>query len=111
MTDERKNFKKEWPKIKKQLLDFSQQAVQMAKKGEKEFLRISHRGKLHINSTALTLKKEHLYHLIGQEYVRAKCPSAPTAKLKQLLEEFSKIEKDQKTLDRQIKSGPVQKPV
>ena len=105
MTEERK-FTKEWPKIKKQLLDFSQQAVQMAKKGEKEFVRLSHRGKLHINSTALTLKKEHLYHLVGQEYLRAKCPSAPTLKLKQLVEEFSKIDKDQKALDRQIKSGP-----
>ena len=106
MTDERKDFKKEWPKIKKQLLDFSQQAVEMAKKGEKEFIRLSERGKLHINSTALTLKKEHLYHLIGQEYVKAKCPAAPTAKLKQLIEEIEKIEKDRRTLDRQIKVAP-----
>lgn len=105
MTNEQKDFKKEWPKIKKQLLDFSQQAVQMAKKGEKEFVRLSHRGKLHINSTALTLKKEHLYHLIGQEYIRAKCPAEPTAKLKQLIEEMQSIDKEQKTLDRQIKSG------
>src|SRR5262245_51833993 len=102
MTDEKK-FTKEWPKIKKQLLDFSQQAVQMAKKGEKEFVRLSHRGKLHINSTALTLKKEHLYHLIGQEYVRAKCPAAPTPKLKQLVGEFEKIDKEQRGLERQIK--------
>jgi hypothetical protein len=108
MTDD-KRFQKDWPKIKKQLLDFSQQAVQMAKKGEKEFIRLSNRGKLHINSTALTLKKEHLYHLIGQEYIRAKCPATPTAKLKQLVEEIGKIDKDQKTLDRQIKSGQVQR--
>ena len=103
MTNQKK-FKEDWPQIKKQLLDFSQQAVQMAKKGEKEFVRLSHRGKLHLNSTALTLKKEHLYHLIGQEYIRAKCPSEPTPKLKQLVDEISRIEREQKTLERQIKS-------
>ena len=105
MSEEKRNFKKEWPKIKKQLLDFSQQAVHMAKKGEKEFVRLSHRGKLHLDSTALSLKREHLYHLIGQEYVRAKCPAKPTAKLKQLIEEVDQIEKEQKALGRQIKTN------
>ena len=109
MVLEKKDFKKEWPKIKKQLLDFSQQALHMAQKGEKEVVRLSQRGKLHLNSTALTLKKEHLYHLIGQEYIRAKCPSAPTAKLKQLVDEFNKIEKDHKALERQIKTGTGEK--
>ena len=106
MADEGKNFKKEWPKIKKQLLEFSQQAVQMAKKGEKEFIRLSHRGKIHLDSTALSLKKEHLYHLIGHEYVRAKCPSAPTPKLKELVGEMNQIERDLKNLERQIKPNP-----
>jgi hypothetical protein len=104
MTEKKKDFKEEWPKIKQQLLDFSQQAVQMAKKGEKEFVRLSRRGKIHLDATALRLKQEHLYHLIGQEYVRAKCPAAPTAKLKQLIAEVNQIEKEQKTLGRQIKT-------
>ena len=104
MTDKKSDFKEEWPKLKQQLLDFSQQAVKMAKKGEKEFIRLSRRGRIHLDSTALRLKSEHLYHLIGQEYVRAKCPSKPTLKLKQLIEEVNQIEKEQKNLSRQIKS-------
>ena len=77
----------------------------MAKKGEKQFVRLSHRGKLHLDSTALSLKREHLYHLIGQEYVHAKCPAKPTAKLKGLIEEVNQIEKDRKALGRQIKTN------
>ena len=101
---ERKDFQKEWPKIKKQLMSFSQQAMQMAKKGEREFVRLSKRGKLHLDSTALNLKKEHLYHLIGQEYIRAKCPDKPNAKLQQLIDEVASIDKEQKTLKHQISS-------
>ena len=101
---ERKDFQKEWPKIKKQLTSFSQQAMQMAKKGEREFVRLSKRGKLHLDSTALNLKKEHLYHLIGQEYIRAKCPAKPNAKLQQLIDEVASIDKEQKTLKQQISS-------
>ena len=101
---EKKDFEKEWPKIKKQLMSFSQQAMQMAKKGEKEFVRLSQRGKLHLDSTALNLKKEHLYHLIGQEYIRAQCPVKPNAKLQQLIDEVANIEKEQKILKRQIGS-------
>lgn len=86
-------------------MDFSRQAVQMAKKGEKEFIRLSRRGKMHLDATALGLKKEHLYHLIGQEYIRAKYPSTPTPKLKQLIAEFERIEKEKKSLGRQIKSS------
>ena len=104
MTEERKNLQKEWPKIKKQLLSFSQQAMRMAKKGEKEFVRLSQRGKFHLDSTALNLKKEHLYHLIGQEYIRAKCPTKPNQKLQQLVDEVADIEKEQKTLKRQMSS-------
>src|SRR3989338_2610164 len=104
MTEGKKDFQKEWPKIKKQLLDFSRQAGQVVKKGEKEFVRLSHRGKLHLDATALGLKKEHLYHLIGQEYVRAKYSSTPTPKLKQLIAEFETIEKEKKSLGRQIKT-------
>ena len=102
MSQGERNFKEEWPKIKKQLLNFSHQAIRMVKKGEKEFVRLSHRGRLHLDTTALGLKREHLYHLIGQEYIRAKCPSTPTAKLKQLVEEVNKIEKEQKALGRQL---------
>ena len=105
MTEERKNLQREWPKIKKQLLSFSQQAMRMAKKGEKGFLRLSQRGKLHLDSTALNLKKEHLYHLVGQEYIRAKCPAKPTQKLQQLVDEVADIEKDQKALKRQMSSA------
>ena len=101
---ERKDFQKEWPKIKKQLMNFSQQAMRMAKKGEKEFMRLSQRGKFHLDSTALNLKKEHFYHLIGQEYIRAKCPAKPNAKLQQLIDEVASIEKAQKTLKYQISS-------
>ena len=104
MSEGRNDFKQEWPKIKKQLFNFSKQAVDMAQKGEEEFVRLSQKGKLHLNATTLSLKKNYLHHLIGQEYTRAKCPAAPTPKLKQLIEKVNKIDQEKKIVDRQIKS-------
>ncbi len=105
MSEGRNDFKQDWTKIKENLLDFSQQALDMAKKGEEQLIKFSQKGRLHLNSAALKLKKEHLYHLIGQEYIRAKCPAAPTPKLKRLIDELNKIDQERKILARKIKSG------
>ena len=63
------DFQKEWPKIKKQILDLSQDAMDLVKKGEKEAVRLSHEAKRHLDSTAISLKKERLLYLIGKEYI------------------------------------------
>ena len=96
------NFRKEWPKIKRQLVKVSQDALTLAKKGEKEIVRLSQVGKVHVDATALNLKLEHLYHLIGKEYVTAECPPAPTPKLKGWVEECLKIDKDIKELKKRL---------
>jgi hypothetical protein len=92
------DFKKEWPHLKKELTRMSTEAIKMVKKGEDEIVRYSHIGKMHLDITALKLKKEHLYHLVGKEYVQAATPKAPTAKLQKYLAEIQKIEKDIKDL-------------
>ena len=97
------DFKKEWPRIKKELTKVSQEALALAKKGEKELVRVSHLGRLHVDSTAVRLKKEHLYHLIGKEYVRARCPGTKTPRLKELVEELRALEQDSRKLARQMK--------
>lgn len=104
------DLKKEWPKIKKQLIQVSKEALTLAKKGEKEVIRISKQGKLHIDATALTLKKEHLYHIIGKEYVEANFPGEHTSKLQRLIDEIEKIDKQlaalkKKTGAKQVKTG------
>ena len=98
------DFKKEWPKIKKELVQISKEAIKLAKKGEKELIKISHKGKMQIDSTALNLKKEHLYHLIGKEYVRNNCPSTQSAKIKKLIHEVKKLDKLIAVLKRKIKA-------
>ena len=98
------DFKKDWEKTRQQLTQFSKEALVLAKKGEQEFVKFSHRGKLHLDSTAIDLKREQLYYLIGKEYVKAKAPAGPTAALTKLLEELAKINKEQKTVRNELKN-------
>jgi len=102
-------MKKEWPKIKKELVRVSQEALDLAKKGEEELIKITQKGKLHVDTTALNLKKEHLFLRIGKEYVRGKRPSTQTAKMKQLLGELDKLEKEIKTTKGKLKASPKKK--
>ena len=98
------DFKKEWETIKNQLIRFSKEASEVAKKGEEELVKFSHRSKLHFDSAAANLKKEGLYYLIGREYVRQK-DHGRSAKLSKLLEEFRNMEKDERSLKRKLKSA------
>lgn len=97
-----KDFTKEWEATKKQLVKFGKEATAMAKKGEKELLRFSQQGKIQIDATATNLKMEKLYYSIGKEYVNAQTPSTPTAKLKKLIDDLSKLEKQQRALKRKL---------
>ena len=98
------DFKKEWPKIKNELIRVSKDAMALAQKGEEEVIRFSKKGKLHIDVTAIKLKEERLYNMIGKEYIKAKCPSAPTDQLKKLIAEWKQLEKEMKALNRKIKA-------
>lgn len=90
---EQYDFKKEWPRIKKELARVSKEAVDLAKKGEKELVKLSKQGKQQLDVAVLNLKKKHLFHKIGEEYVKAQFAEAHTPQLKKLTEELSKIDK------------------
>ncbi len=98
------DFSKDWEKAKKQLNQLSKEAVVLAKKGEQEFMKFSHRGKLHLESTSIDLKREQLYYLIGKEYVKANAPAQPTEAITKLLGELEKINKEQKTVRAELKN-------
>lgn len=97
------DLKKEWPEIKDKLRKLSREAMELAKKGEKELRHVSKKGMLHIDAAALHLKKEHLYHHVGKEYIQAQCPSAPAAQLKKYVDEVAKIDREIKALERLAK--------
>jgi hypothetical protein len=97
------DFKKEWEKTRDQLAKFSKEAAKVAKKGEQELVKFSRRSKLHIDATAISLKKEHLYYLIGKEYTKENTPAEPTPKLAKLINELKKADKEQQTLNRKLK--------
>ena len=101
----RYDFKKDWPRIKKQLTELSDEAKVLVKKGEKELVKLTKESKRHIDATALHLKKEHLYHLIGKEYLKSGCPSEPSTLMKQLVAEFKNIEKEMAALSRPRKKA------
>ena len=94
------DFKKEWTKTKKQLVELSQKAAVLAKKGEEEVVEFSKKSMLHIDSTATGVKMERLYYLIGKEYVKAE----ESQKLKDLVAQVHKLEEEQKSLKGKIKS-------
>ncbi len=98
------DFKKEWEKTRIQLAKFNKEAVRVAKKGEKELIALSRKSKLHIDATAIRLKKEHLYYLIGKEYAKENVPTQATAKLTKLMNELKKADKDQQALNRKLKA-------
>ena len=104
------DFRKEWPRVKKQLVQFSQEALKLAKKGEKEIIRFSEKGKIQFNMTALSLKREHLFLQIGKEYVKSKCPGPHTSKLNHLIQEFNNLEKEIKGLKKRITIQQVASP-
>ena len=100
------HLKDEFEKTKNQLNKFSQEISKMAKKGEEEFVKLSRRSKLHIDSTTLTLKKEHLYYLIGREYSKLKDKGQPSDALKEFLAELEATDKEQKALQKKLKESP-----
>lgn len=98
---------KNWEQIRKQLMHFSEEAMDLAKRGEKEIVRLSKEGRLRFDATTLNMKKEQLCYLIGKEYVKAKYPAQPTAKIKELIEEYREISKKQGQLKRKmVKTNP-----
>ena len=97
------DYKKEWEKTKIQIVKFSKEALEIAKKGEKEMVKLSKKSKLFMDSKALGLKKEKLYYLIGKEYVKSGKDEKPSAKMKKLLGEIKAAEKVQKSLKIKIK--------
>ena len=101
------DLKKEWEKTKIQLQKFSQEAAVLAKKGEKELIEFSRKGKLHLDSTAIGLKIEHLYYMIGKEYVKnRRSPESSSAQLDKLIKEITRLEKDHKLLQGKMRQNP-----
>ena len=89
--------------IKKQLAKFGSDAMRLAKQGEKEIVRLSKEGKLRMDATTLGVKKEHLFYLIGKEYVRSGCPGDKNLKLKKIISELNAADKKEKLLKKSIR--------
>jgi len=100
------DFSKEWAKTKKQLESLSKETIILAKKGEEELVKFSKKGKLHLDSTAISLKIERLYYMIGKEYVKTKSSNRSSAKLESLISQINKLGSDQRILQRKIRQSP-----
>lgn len=87
------DLQKEWVKAKDNLNKFSKDLSVLARNGEREIVRLSKLGKLQVDSTAMILKKEHILHLIGKEYLRMKCPGNKSLQMKELLAELNQVNK------------------
>jgi len=96
--DKNFDFKEEWERTKAQLTKLSKEVVVLAKKGEKEIIKFSQKGKRHFDSTALSLKIERAYYLIGKEYAHIKNPIKPSVKLSKLVDEVKQFEKQLRVL-------------
>ena len=96
------DIKKNWPKAKKEIERLSKEALVVAEKGKKELIRFSKESRLRLDLTSLELKKEHLYYLIGKEFVKANYPVAKADKLKKLMQELKKVSQEQKSLRQDL---------
>jgi hypothetical protein len=99
------DFKKEWPRLRKQLMRYSQEALVLAKRGEEKIKDLSKEGKLRFDVTTLGVKKEHLYYRIGKEFVKSRSAGKENPRLHKLLEELKRVNKEMRTLNRKIKDS------
>lgn len=98
------DLKKEWPKIKEKLIAMSKEAVVLAKKGEEQLVTFSKQGRLRIDSTALSLKKDRLFVRIGKVYVKFQKDGGQSAQMKKLLAELVQLEKEERMVKRRLKT-------
>ena len=98
-----RDLKKEWERTKKQLKQLSIEAIKFAQKGEKELVKLSRKSKWHLDSTAVLLKRDRLYFLIGREYAQLKDPRRPSRELQQLMNELKALEKEERSIKRNLK--------
>ena len=99
------DFGKEWEKTKEQWAKISKEASLVAHKSERELIKLTQKGRLHLDSTAAGLKKEHLYYLIGKEYSKVKAPVTESSHLKKLKEELKKVDREQRSIKKKLKEG------
>ena len=90
-------------KAKEQLKKLSREASILARKGEKELIKLSVRGKLHLDSTTTHFKLEHLCYLIGKEYVTHL--GRRTSRMTQLVEEHQKLAREENALKAKLKKS------
>lgn len=105
------DVKQEWEKTKKQLVRFGKEVGELVRKGEDEIITLSQRGKMQIEATTTNLKKEKLYYQIGKEFVKLSDTSKPSVVLKKLLEEYRKLEREQKSIGSKLKKKTTKKGV
>ena len=103
------DFKKDWEKTRLQLIKFSQEAAKIAKKGEEEIVKFSRQSKLRVDVTAMSLKREKLYYLIGKEYAYTKNPEVATPKLAKFVAELKRVDKKQLVLKNKLKNSKSKK--
>ncbi len=97
-------IKKNWPKAKKELEKLGKEALIAAEEGKKQFVRFSKQSKLRLDITSLELKKEHLYYLIGKEFVKENCPGTYGDKLKKFIDDLKQVNREQGQLKKLLES-------
>jgi len=103
------DIKKEWEKTKKMLVKFGKEATSIAKKGEEEIVKFSHKSKLQIDVTTVHLKIEKLYYQIGKEYAKVTSATHATGQLTKLMNELKTANKKEKALKSKIKKNAPKK--
>ena len=98
------DFKGEWEKTRERLTKFSKDALEVAKKGEKELVKFSRLGKLQVDAPAVGLKSDQLYYLAGRAHVQASTPEKPTPAIAKLLDELKAVEGQQKAIRTKLKN-------
>jgi hypothetical protein len=97
------DLKKEWPKMQAELVRIGREAQKLAKEGERELRYFTQQSKLQVDKGALALKKEHLFYLVGKQYVKDGASAVPGATLKELLEQLVKLEDEEARVAQQLK--------
>lgn len=92
----------EWQKTKEQLVEISRKALLLAKTSERELKKLSHHGSLHFDTTALKLRMERLYYLIGKEYVNSRHHPNSQSNLPKLMKELEAIEGELRQLKEKM---------
>ena len=100
----KKNFRQDWENVRLKASQIATTTAHLARRGEKSLRKLSLKGKWHLDITAIQLQKDHLYYLVGKEFLKSR-KKKTSATLDKYVREYQRIDKIYYELLKKLKES------